>query len=196
MPSFKCALKWPSVQRGAAAKAVVNFEKAFLAAAILAVAATERWQSSCGRTRRRVRGVCSRLRALAAVSLQVQPNGSSDRVARCWRLEGCDERAVRRAESYAAIISVREAFGWFASVLHDASSGCRSCSECLGTAVSQIVIDFETCDRSGASLFTPRLRAGRSHPWRTGAQHAVPSAARRRGRGQGSRTDARSHHWR
>ena len=37
MPSFKCALKWPSVHRGAAAKAVVSLAKDFLAAALLAV---------------------------------------------------------------------------------------------------------------------------------------------------------------
>ena len=103
MPSFKCALKWPSVQRGAAAKAVVSLAKAFFAAAILAVAATEARSVA-------VREDCAgEFTAVAyerwQYSLQAQPNGSSDGVALCWRLEGCDENALRRAESYAAIFS-------------------------------------------------------------------------------------------
>ena len=83
-------------------------EKAFLAAAILAVAATERWQCVREDGARRVHGVCSRLRALAVLS--PGPTKRAPEIA--WRFAGGwraarTEQAVRRAGVMLRIFSTQ-----------------------------------------------------------------------------------------
>ena len=70
-------------------------------------------------------------------SLQAQPNGSSDGVALCWRLEGCDEPSTRRVGVMLRLNSgllLLACLG--ASVLQDASYGCQLDAEGADSAVS------------------------------------------------------------
>ena len=117
MPSLRWALKWPSVQRGAAAKAVVSLAKAFLAAAMVSRSRRRRavvfWftaraceaSRSCGGQQAK----CSRGDADA-----------SDRVALAGSYVGCEKGDSTRA-SRMQLISATQALRLLASVLQYAS---------------------------------------------------------------------------